>query len=53
MVHISALSEERVEKVSDVVKEGDEVIVKVIGFDRRGKVKLSMKDVDQKTGKEI
>ena len=53
LVHISALSEERVEKVSDVVKEGDQVIVKVIGFDRRGKVKLSMKDVDQKTGKEI
>ena len=46
LVHISALSEERVEKVSDVVKEGDEVSVKVIGFDRRGKVKLSMKDVD-------
>ncbi len=53
LVHISALSEERVEKVSDVVQEGDEVTVKVIGFDRRGKVKLSMKDVDQKTGKEI
>ena len=46
LVHISALSEERVEKVSDVVQEGDEVSVKVIGFDRRGKVKLSMKDVD-------
>ena len=53
LVHISAISEERVEKVSDVIKEGDEVNVKVIGFDRRGKVKLSMKDVDQKTGKEI
>jgi polyribonucleotide nucleotidyltransferase len=53
LVHISALSEERVEKVGDVVKEGDKVKVKVIGFDRRGKVKLSMKDVDQKTGKEI
>ena len=46
LVHISALSEERVEKVTDVVQEGDEVSVKVIGFDRRGKVKLSMKDVD-------
>ena len=46
LVHISALSEERVEKVTDIVKEGDEVSVKVIGFDRRGKVKLSMKDVD-------
>ena len=46
LVHISALSEERVDKVTDVVQEGDEVSVKVIGFDRRGKVKLSMKDVD-------
>ena len=46
LVHISALSEERVEKVTDIVQEGDEVSVKVIGFDRRGKVKLSMKDVD-------
>ena len=46
LVHISALSEERVEKVTDVVQEGEEVSVKVIGFDRRGKVKLSMKDVD-------
>ena len=45
LVHISALSEES-RKVSDVVQEGDEVSVKVIGFDRRGKVKLSMKDVD-------
>jgi polyribonucleotide nucleotidyltransferase len=46
LVHISALSDERVEKVTDIVQEGDEVSVKVIGFDRRGKVKLSMKDVD-------
>ncbi len=53
LVHISALTEERVDKVTDVVKEGDQVKVKVIGFDRRGKVKLSMKDVNQKTGKEI
>ncbi len=53
LVHISALSDNRVEKVTDIVNEGDEVTVKVIGFDRRGKVKLSMKDVDQKTGKEI
>ena len=53
LVHISALSDERVEKVSDVVKEGDKVYVKVIGFDRRGKVKLSIKDVDQEIGKEI
>ena len=53
LVHISALSEERVERVTDIVQEGEEVFVKVIGFDRRGKVKLSMKDVNQKTGKEI
>jgi len=43
LVHISQLAEKRVAKVSDVVKEGDEVSVKVVGFDR-GKVKLSMKD---------
>ncbi len=42
LVHISELASKRVEKVTDVVKEGDEVTVKVIGFDR-GKVKLSMK----------
>ena len=42
LVHISELAQKRVEKVTDVVKEGDEVKVKVIGFDR-GKVKLSMK----------
>ena len=42
LVHISELAEKRVAKVTDVVKEGDEVTVKVIGFDR-GKVKLSMK----------
>jgi polyribonucleotide nucleotidyltransferase len=42
LVHISELAAKRVEKVSDVVKEGDEVSVKVVGFDR-GKVKLSMK----------
>ena len=44
LVHISQLSEERVEKVEDIVKEGDVVKVKVIGFDNRGKVKLSMKE---------
>ncbi len=52
LVHISALSDERVDKVTDVVSEGDKVKVKVIGFDRRGKVKLSMKDVSPKKGKE-
>jgi polyribonucleotide nucleotidyltransferase len=45
LVHISQLSEERVEKVTDVIEEGATVKVKVIGFDK-GKVKLSMKDVD-------
>jgi polyribonucleotide nucleotidyltransferase len=44
LVHISELAEQRVSKVSDIVKEGDEVSVKVIGFDR-GKVKLSMKQM--------
>ncbi len=53
LVHISALSEKRVEKVSEIVSEGDSVKVKVIGFDKRGKVRLSMKDVNQKTGKSI
>jgi polyribonucleotide nucleotidyltransferase len=53
LVHISALSEDRVNKVSDVVNEGDNVQVKVIGFDKRGKVRLSMKEVDQKTGKAL
>ena len=42
LVHISELADKRVGKVTDVVKEGDEVKVKVIGFDR-GKVKLSIK----------
>jgi len=45
LVHISQLADERVEKVADVVSEGDTVKVKVIGFDK-GKVKLSMKDID-------
>jgi polyribonucleotide nucleotidyltransferase len=45
LVHISQLAEERVEKVTDVINEGDTVKVKVIGFDK-GKVKLSIKDID-------
>ncbi|MBM3469098.1 MAG: polyribonucleotide nucleotidyltransferase [Alphaproteobacteria bacterium] len=45
LVHISELSQERVAKVTDVVQEGDTVRVKVIGFDDRGKVKLSIKSV--------
>ena len=53
LVHISQLAQERVAKTSDVVKEGDKVWVKLMGFDERGKVRLSMKVVDQATGKEI
>ena len=51
LVHISQLSTERVNKVTDVVSEGDIVKVKFVGFDR-GKVKLSMKNIDQETGEE-
>ncbi|SDH38538.1 polyribonucleotide nucleotidyltransferase [Roseospirillum parvum] len=50
LVHISELAPERVKEVGDVVSEGDQVKVKVIGFDNRGKVKLSMKQVNQETG---
>jgi len=53
LVHISELSPERVGKVSDVVEEGQSVKVKLIGIDDRGKVKLSMKVVNQETGEEI
>ena len=53
LVHISELALRRVGKVTDVVNEGDEVWVKVLSFDDRGKVRLSMKIVDQETGKEI
>ncbi len=53
LVHISEMLEERVAKTTDVCKEGDSVKVKVIGFDDRGKVKLSMKRVDQKTGADL
>ena len=53
LVHISQLADERVAKTTDVVKEGDKVWVKLLGFDERGKVRLSMKVVDQATGKEI
>jgi len=52
LVHISELVEERVEKVTDVVKEGDEVYVKCLEIDGRGKVRLSMRVVDQETGEE-
>ncbi len=52
LVHISQLAEERVGKTTDVVKEGEKVFVKLMGFDERGKVRLSMKVVDQESGKE-
>ncbi|MBN8993734.1 MAG: polyribonucleotide nucleotidyltransferase [Rhizobiales bacterium] len=53
LVHISQLAPGRVAKTTDVVKEGDKVWVKLLGFDERGKVRLSMKVVDQATGEEI
>jgi polyribonucleotide nucleotidyltransferase len=53
LCHISELANERVGKVTDVVKEGDVVKVKVLAVDDRGKVKLSMRSVDQATGEEI
>jgi polyribonucleotide nucleotidyltransferase len=53
LVHISQLAPRRVQKTSDVVKEGDKVKVKLLGFDDRGKVRLSMKVVDQDTGEDL
>jgi polyribonucleotide nucleotidyltransferase len=53
LVHISELAATRVNKTNDIVKVGDVVKVKVIGFDDRGKVKLSMRMVDQATGEDI
>ena len=53
LVHISELAPQRVKKVTDVVQEGDMVKVKCIGLDDRGKVRLSMKVVNQQTGEEI
>ena len=53
LVHISELQQGRTEKTTDICKEGDEVKVKVIGFDDRGKIKLSMKRVDQETGADL
>jgi len=53
LVHISELAPHRVGKVADVVKLGDAVKVKVLGFDDRGKVKLSMRQVDQQTGEDL
>ena len=53
LVHVSQISTERVAHPKDLLKEGQEVKVKLIGFDDRGKVRLSMKTVDQKTGEEV
>ena len=53
LVHISQLAKGRVAKTTDVVKEGDKVKVKLMGFDDRGKVKLSMRVVDQQTGEDL
>ncbi len=53
LVHISQLAKGRVAKTTDVVKEGDKVKVKLMGFDDRGKVKLSMRVVDQQTGADL
>jgi polyribonucleotide nucleotidyltransferase len=53
LVHISELAPHRVGKVADVVKLGDTVKVKVLGFDDRGKVKLSIRQVDQQTGEDL
>ena len=53
LVHISELLPGRVNKTTDVVKVGDKVTVKVIGFDNRGKIKLSMKQLKQKKRKKF
>ncbi len=53
LVHISQLASGRVQKTADVVKEGDKVKVKLLGFDDRGKTRLSMKAVDQETGEDL
>jgi len=53
LVHISQLALERVAKTTDVVNQGDKVWVKLVGFDERGKVRLSMKVVDQETGQPL
>jgi polyribonucleotide nucleotidyltransferase len=53
LVHVSEIKNERVEKVADVLTEGQEVKVKVLEIDQRGKVRLSMRVVDQETGEEL
>jgi polyribonucleotide nucleotidyltransferase len=53
LVHVSQISRERVNKVSDVLQDGQMVKVKLLGFDDRGKIRLSMKAVDQETGEDL
>ncbi|MFK7752180.1 MAG: polyribonucleotide nucleotidyltransferase [Sedimentitalea sp.] len=53
LVHVSQIENRRLNHPSDVLKEGQEVKVKLLGFDDRGKVRLSMKVVDQETGEEV
>jgi polyribonucleotide nucleotidyltransferase len=53
LVHVSEMKNERVEKPTDVVQEGQDVKVKVLEIDQRGKVRLSMRVVDQETGAEL
>ncbi len=53
LVHISELAPKRVEKVTDIVNEGDEIKIKLLGIDNRGKVRLSMKAVNQETGEDL
>jgi polyribonucleotide nucleotidyltransferase len=53
LVHVSQIAPHRVDKVSDVLQEGQAVKVKLLGFDDRGKTRLSMKVVDQETGEDL
>ena len=53
LVHVSQIADKRVDKVSDVLSEGQSVKVKLLGFDDRGKTRLSMKVVDQETGEDL
>ncbi|MFZ5750703.1 MAG: polyribonucleotide nucleotidyltransferase [Pseudomonadota bacterium] len=53
LVHVSQIANKRLNHPSDLLKEGQEVKVKLLGFDERGKVRLGMKMVDQETGQEI
>ncbi len=53
LVHISQMADRRLKHASEILKEGSEVYVKVMGFDDRGKVRLVMKGIDQTTGKEV